>query len=438
MKVTILALNKLKIERYTYDEMHYYDYKNDELYCEDVPLTQIAQQVGTPFYVYSHAILQKRYNLFAEAFKGTDHLICFSLKSNASQAILKTFANMGAGLDIVSGGELYRGLKAGFDPAKIVYSGVGKRPDEIDFALNSGIKMFNVESMDELEMINARAGELGKKAAIAIRVNPNVDPKTHPYISTGLKKNKFGISIEGAYQAYAAAKNMPNIEIAGIDCHIGSQLTEVQPFADALSNILELVDRMQSELGIALKYIDMGGGLGIKYDDEQPPTPDEYAQAVLKQLKGRNLSIILEPGRNLVGNAGVLVTKVLYQKSNDVKNFVIIDAGMNDLIRPTLYEAYHKILPVKERHSEKITADIVGPICETGDFLAADREIEKPQNGDLLAVMSAGAYGMVMASNYCSRLRAAEVMVKGDKFEVVRQRETYEDLTRGESIPDFL
>lgn len=418
--------------------MHYYDYKNNELYCEDVPLTQIAAQVGTPFYVYSHAILQKRYNLFAEAFKDIEHLICFSLKSNSSQAVLTTFAKMGAGLDIVSGGELYRGLKAGFNPAKIVYSGVGKRPDEIDYALNAGIKMFNVESMDELEMLNARAGALGKKAAVAVRVNPNVDPKTHPYISTGLKKNKFGISIEGAYKAYAAAKNMPNIEIAGIDCHIGSQLTEEQPFADALSNILQLVDKMQKELGVTLKYIDMGGGLGIKYNDEEPPTPGAYAKAILTQLKDRNLSLILEPGRNLVGNAGALITKVLYQKSNDVKNFVIIDAGMNDLIRPTLYEAYHKILPVTQKQGDAIVADIVGPICETGDFLAADREIEKPANGDLLAVMSAGAYGMVMASNYCSRLKAAEVMVKGDKFAVVRQRETYEDLVKGESVPDFL
>ena len=418
--------------------MHYYDYKNNELYCEDVPLTAIAQKAGTPCYIYSHAILQKRYNLFAEAFKGADHLICFSLKSNASQAVLKTFADMGAGLDIVSGGELYRGLKAGFKPQNIVYSGVGKRPDEIDYALETGIKMFNVESLDELDMINARAAVLNKKAAIAIRVNPNVDPKTHPYISTGLKKNKFGISIEGAFKAYAAAKDMSNIEIAGIDCHIGSQLTEVQPFADALTNILQLVDRMRDELGITLKYIDVGGGLGIRYSNEEPPKPDEYAKALLKQLAGRGLSIILEPGRNLVGNAGVLITKVLYQKSNDIKNFVIVDAAMNDLLRPTLYEAFHNIMPVVKRSSAIITADIVGPVCETGDFLGTEREIEKPENGDLLAVMSAGAYGMTMASNYCSRLRAAEVMVKGDKFAVVRERETYEDLVKGESIPSFL
>lgn len=418
--------------------MHYYDYKNNELYCEDVPLTTIAQKAGTPCYVYSHAILQKRYNLFAEAFKGTDYLICFSLKSNASQAVLKTFANLGAGLDIVSGGELYRGLKAGFKPANIVYSGVGKRPDEIDYALEVGIKMFNVESVDELEMINARAAAMNKTAAIAIRVNPNVDPKTHPYISTGLKKNKFGISIEGAFKAYAAAKDMANIEIAGIDCHIGSQLTEVQPFADALANILQLVDRMQNELDITLKYIDIGGGLGIRYNDENPPKPAEYAQAVLKQLEGRNLSIILEPGRNLVGNAGVLITKVLYQKSNDIKHFIIVDAAMNDLIRPTLYEAYHGSLPVVKKDGATIVADIVGPICETGDFLAADREIEKPENGDLIAMMGAGAYAMSMASNYCSRLKAAEVMVKGDKFAIVRERDTYEDLVKGESIPDFL
>lgn len=418
--------------------MHYYDYKNQELCCEEVPLTAIAAKVGTPYYVYSHAILQKRYNLFAEAFKGTDHLICFSLKSNASQAILATFAKMGAGLDIVSGGELYRGLKAGFTGDKIVYSGVGKRPDEIDFALDTKIRMFNVESVDELKMLDERAGLKGVKAPIAIRVNPDVDPKTHPYISTGLKKNKFGISMEKAFEAYALAKSLPNIEIVGIDCHIGSQLTLTQPFADALANILKLTDRMQNKLNITLKCIDLGGGLGIRYSDEAPPSPDEYAKAVLPLLKGRNLSIILEPGRNLVGNSGVLVTKVLYQKANDVKNFVIVDAGMSDLLRPTLYEAYHNIIPVTERNGKKITADIVGPICETGDFLAQDREIEAPQNGDLLAVMSAGAYGMTMASNYCSRLRAAEVMVKGNAFEVVRQRETYEDLVKGETIPKFL
>lgn len=418
--------------------MHYFDYKSNELYCEDVPLTAIARKAGTPCYIYSHAILQKRYNLYAEAFKNTDHLICFSLKSNASQAVLKTFADLGAGLDIVSGGELYRGLKAGFNPAKIVYSGVGKRPDEIDYALETGIRMFNVESMDELEMLNIRAAALNKKAAIAIRVNPNVDPKTHPYISTGLAKNKFGISIEGAYQAYAAAKDMANIEITGIDCHIGSQLTETQPFADALANILQLVDHMRDELGVTLKCIDMGGGLGIRYNAEQPPTPDDYAKAVLPQLAGRGLSLILEPGRNLVGNAGVLLTQVLYQKTNDIKHFVIVDAGMNDLLRPTLYEAYHKILPVEQKTGPAIKVDIVGPICETGDFLAADREIQQPANGDLLAVMSAGAYGMTMASNYCSRLKAAEVMVKDDQFAIVRARETYADLVKGESVPDFL
>lgn len=418
--------------------MHYYDYKNNELYCEEVSLTAIAEKVGTPYYVYSHAILEKRYNLFAGAFKGTDHLICFSLKSNASQAILSTFAKMGAGLDIVSGGELYRGLKAGFTGDKIVYSGVGKRPDEIDLALENKIRMFNVESVDELKTLNERAGLKNVKAPIAIRVNPDVDPKTHPYISTGLKSSKFGISMDKAVEAYALAKGLPNIEVAGIDCHIGSQLTQAQPFADALANILKLVDRMQNELGLTLKYIDLGGGLGIRYNDEAPPTPDEYSQAVLKLLAGRNLNIILEPGRNLVGNAGVLVTKVLYQKASDIKNFVIIDAGMNDLMRPALYDAYHNIIPVTERGNQKIVADVVGPVCESSDFMAQAREIEQPRNGDLLAVMSAGAYGMTMASNYCSRLRVAEVMVKGDKFAVVRERDTYEDLVKGESVPEFI
>jgi diaminopimelate decarboxylase len=417
--------------------MHHFQYINNELYCEAVPVAKIAEDVGTPFYLYSHATLTRHFEAFNGAFEGMDRLVCFSAKANTNLAILHLFANLGSGLDIVSGGELYRGLKAGFSPGKVVYSGVGKKIDEIDYAIKSGILMFNVESMEELELIDSRAKNLNARAPVALRVNPDVDPKTHPYISTGLKKNKFGIESDAALEAYKAAMKMKNIKIIGIDCHIGSQITQVAPFEDALTKLKSLAEILK-KLGIDIKYLDMGGGLGITYSDESPPHPNDYAKALIKSLKETSLTLILEPGRVIVGNAGILVTRVLYRKSGQIKEFAVVDAAMNDLMRPTLYKAYHAIEPVKKVKGDTIKADVVGPICETGDFLALDRQISNVERGDLLAVMSAGAYGFTMSSNYCSRPRVPEVMVSGDRFEVVRRRETYEDLNKGESVPSFL
>ena len=418
--------------------MHHFIYQDDELYCEDVPVQKIAAEIGTPFYLYSHATLKRHVEAFSEAFAGMQKLICFSAKANTNLAILKLFAASGCGLDIVSGGELYRGIQAGFTPDRIVYSGVGKRVDEIDYALNSDILMFNLESLDELKLINQRAAVLNQRARIAIRVNPDVDPKTHPYISTGLKKNKFGIDTAAAFEGYRLADSLENIEVIGIDCHIGSQITEAGPFEDALKSIKTLVRQLKGELGIQIRYIDMGGGLGITYADETPPSLEEYANAFSKNLEGMGLTLILEPGRVLVGNAGVLVTRVLYTKGGAGKNFVIVDAGMNDLMRPTLYNAFHAIQPVVRRQGPLTVADVVGPICESGDFLAIDRNLTAAKTDDLLAVMSTGAYGFVMSSNYCSRPRVAEVMVKNDQFHIVKERETYQDLVKGESIPPFM
>jgi len=417
--------------------MHHFEYRNNELYCEDIPIQTLAAEVGTPFYLYSHATLKRHFLIFNESFEGVSRLICYSAKANTSLAVLQLFAGLGGGLDIVSGGELYRGLKAGFPPEKIVYSGVGKRVDEIDYALDTGILMFNVESLEELEVIDKRAGLLAKRAAVAIRVNPDVDPGTHPYISTGLKKNKFGIDTRSAIEGYKVASRLENIDVIGIDCHIGSQITEAEPFKDALKSLIGLIEELKA-LGIEIRYLDMGGGLGITYDDETPPHPQEYARAIVESLKGTDLQLILEPGRVIVGNAGILVTRVLYRKSAQVKEFVITDAGMNDLMRPSLYKAFHAIQPVVKTDQASIEADVVGPICESGDFLAVDRRIPDVKQGDLLAVMSAGAYGFTMASNYCSRLRIPEVMVKDDRFHVVRARQNYEDLVAGESVPPFL
>jgi len=399
---------------------------------------KIADEIGTPFYLYSYATLTRHFNAFSEAFENMRKLICFSAKANTNLAILKLFANAGCGLDIVSGGELFRGIQAGFTPDRIVYSGVGKRVDEIDYALKSGILMFNLESLDELKLINQRAGQLKQLARIAIRVNPDVDPKTHPYISTGLKKNKFGIDTATALEGYRLASSLENIEVIGIDCHIGSQITAAEPFEDALKSIKNLIRQIKAELGIQIKFVDMGGGLGITYGNETPPSLKEYASAFLENLAGMDLTLILEPGRVLVGNAGILVTRVLYKKAGKAKNFIIVDAGMNDLLRPTLYNAFHAIEPVMRTDAPFIVADVVGPICESGDFLAVDRNLTEVKADDLLAVMSTGAYGFVMSSNYCSRLRVAEVMVKNDQYHVVRRRETYEDLVKGESIPLFL
>jgi diaminopimelate decarboxylase len=345
--------------------------------------------------------------------------------------------HLGSGLDIVSGGELYRGLRAGFSPDRIVYSGVGKRIDEIDYALNSGVLMFNVESFEELKLINKRAGILKCKAPVAIRVNPDVDPKTHPYISTGLKKNKFGIDALGALEGYKYAKTLKNIRIIGIDCHIGSQITEVQPFADALKSLINLLGELM-KLGIEIKFLDMGGGLGITYEDETPPQLGEYARAIVDALEPTALKLILEPGRVIVGNAGILITRALYRKFGAAKNFIIVDAGMNDLMRPALYQAYHAIQPVVLSDQEELVADVVGPICESSDFLAQDRRITAVENGSLLAVMSAGAYSFAMASNYCSRPKVAEVMVSGGQYQVIRKRQEYPDLVDGESVPSFL
>ena len=417
--------------------MHHFKYHDNVLYCEDVPVQDIAAQIGTPFYLYSHATLKRHFQVFNAAFDGVQKLVCYSAKANTNLSILKLFADLGCGLDIVSGGELYRGLKAGFSPDRIVYSGVGKTVDEIDFALDTGILMFNVESLDELAQINQRAGKLKKRAPISIRVNPDVDPKTHPYTATGLKKNKFGIGYEVALDSYRVAGEMENLDIVGVDCHIGSQITEAGPFQDALENLKQLIVELQSS-GVNIRYLDMGGGLGITYADESPPSLQEYADAIISQLKDMDLQLILEPGRVLVGNAGILVAKVLYRKAGEVKNFIIVDAGMNDLLRPTLYNAFHAIEPVENSREDVIVADVVGPICESGDFLAVDRSIANVQSGDLLAVMSAGAYGFVMSSNYCSRPRVAEVMVNGDRFNVVKARESYEDLIRGEMVPPFL
>jgi len=411
--------------------MHDFTYIGNELYCEKTPVRKIAQEVGTPVYIYSSSTLRNHYQAFDAAFAGIPHIVCFAVKANSNLSILKLFASHGGGADIVSGGELFRALKAGVDPQKIVFAGIGKTGEEISFALKSNILMFNVESSHELKKINEVAGSLGVKARVALRVNPDIDPKTHPYISTGLKKSKFGIAIKNALEEYQLASALPNIEIIGIHKHIGSQITEIAPFADAMKRITGIVKELK-ESGIDIKYIDAGGGLGIRYDDEEPPHPKELGNVLLPLIKDTGCTLILEPGRVLTGNAGMLLTKVLYLKTGEVKNFVIVDAGMNDLIRPSLYEAHHEILPVEKRAGESFTADVVGPICESGDFLAKDRKLMKPETGDLLAVMSAGAYGFTMSSNYNSRPRVAEVMVDGDTYTIIRKRETYEDLIRGE------
>jgi diaminopimelate decarboxylase len=422
--------------------MDYFEYKNGELCAENVPLRKIALDVGTPTYVYSLATLQRHYRVFDEAFGAQPHLICFSVKANSNLAVLRVFAGQGGGFDIVSGGELFRALKAGADPEKIVFSGVGKSRKEIEDALSAGILMFNVESEQELTVLNETAAKLGKKAPISLRVNPDVDAQTHPYISTGMKKSKFGIEIKRSMENYRKALSFSHLDVVGIDCHIGSQLTSVAPFVDALSRVREYLDRALmgtlKNQGGSVRYLDLGGGLGIRYKDEEPPHPEEYAKAIVHALSDLDITLILEPGRVIVGNAGILVTEVLYLKETEEKKFVIVDGAMNDLIRPALYGSYQAIRPVVERQAEKIVADVVGPICESGDFFAKDRELQRPHPGDLLAVMSAGAYGFTMSSNYNSRPRAAEVMVDGDRFYVVRQRETLDDLIKGETIPSIL
>jgi diaminopimelate decarboxylase len=398
--------------------------------------------VGTPAYVYSLATLKRHYKVFDQAFAKVPHIVCFSVKANSNLALLRAFAKEGSGFDIVSGGELFRALKVGADPKKIVFSGVGKKKEEIEYALNAAILMFNVESEEELFALNEIAAGIGKKAPISLRVNPDVDPQTHPYISTGMKKAKFGVDIKKSVETYKKALALKNIDVVGVDCHIGSQLTSLTPFVDALAKVREYLDRVlageMKKEGARIRYLDLGGGLGINYHDETPPLPDEYAKAIIQGLEGLDITLILEPGRVIVGNAGLLLTEVQYLKETETKKFVIVDGGMNDLIRPALYGSYQAIQPVIENKAEKIVADVVGPICESGDFFAKDREISRPQRGDLLAVMSAGAYGFTMASNYNSHPKPPEVLVDGDKYYVVRKRETLDDLIHGEEIPAAL
>jgi len=414
--------------------MNAFTLKNGQLHVESVALSDIAARFDTPCYVYSRSALETALDEFQKELVGIDSLVCYAVKANANLAVLNVFARRGAGFDIVSTGELKRALAAGADPKKIVFSGVGKSAAEMVFALETGILCFNVESAPELERLNDVAMSLGKKAPISLRVNPNVDAKTHPYISTGLKENKFGVAYEDALKIYERAASLPGIEVMGIDCHIGSQLLDPSPFAEALDKLLQLIDQLAAK-NITLHHIDLGGGLGIRYKDEEAPTVKSYLQPLLQELKNRKLKILLEPGRRLVGNAGVLLTKVEYLKTGEVKNFAIIDAAMNDLTRPALYDAWHDIVPVVPRNDAPQNWEVVGPICESGDFLGHNRPLAiKP--GDLLAILSAGAYGMAMSSNYNARPRAAEVMVDGAKVHLVRRRETVEELYALESIVD--
>jgi diaminopimelate decarboxylase len=408
----------------------YFSYQNNQLYVEGVPLADVAQRFGTPCYVYSHAALEESYRQFEAAFSDREHLICYAVKANPNLAILHLLARMGAGFDIVSGGELQRVMAAGGAASKVVFSGVGKSIAEMRLALDAEILCFNVESEAELARLNEVAGQMGKMASVSLRVNPDVDAKTHPYISTGLRQNKFGVAYTEALALYRKAATLPHLRIIGMDCHIGSQLTETSPFIAAAEKILVLADQLAAE-GIQIRHLDMGGGLGICYDDETPPSIAGYATALLDALRGRSEKIIVEPGRVLVGNAGVLLTGVEYLKHGEEKNFAIVDAAMNDLMRPALYDAWHRIQPVRRKSVPALQYEVVGPVCETGDFLGHARELAIEQ-GDLLAVMSAGAYGMSMSSNYNTRPRAAEVMVSKNLVQLIRERETVQQLFAGE------
>jgi len=418
--------------------MNTFSYRDRQLHVEDVSLAEIVRQVGTPCYVYSRASLEAQFRSFEDALKSHPHLVCYAVKANSNLAILNLLARLGSGFDVVSGGELARVLAAGGDPGKIVFSGVGKTTDEMRQALTAGIRCFNIESEAELDALDAVAAELGKQAPVALRVNPDVDPATHPYISTGLKQNKFGIDIARAPVAYARAQTLTHLKVIGITCHIGSQLVELSPVLEALDHVLHLASALLKQ-GFELKHLDLGGGLGIRYNDEQPPEPGEYARAILERLRNHGgpvqaLQLIFEPGRVIVGNAGLLATRVLYLKHGSEKNFAVVDAAMNDLLRPALYEAWHDITPVSvDAPRTPRTYDVVGPVCESSDFLGLDRELGI-EVGDLLAVVSAGAYGAVMSSNYNSRPRAPEVLVDGNRFHVVRPRETVASLFGQETI----
>jgi diaminopimelate decarboxylase len=413
--------------------MDHFNYRHGRLFAEEVPVADIAATVGTPCYIYSRATIERHWHAFDRAFGDHPHLVCYAVKANSNLAVLSLLARLGSGFDIVSGGELERVLAAGGDPGKVVFSGVGKRRDELDRALEVGIRCFNVESEAELALLEQVAAERDQRAPISLRINPDVDANTHPYISTGLKQNKFGIAPERALAVYRRAAASPHLEVVGVDCHIGSQLTQVAPFVDALERVLALVARLEGQ-GIRIHHVDLGGGLGIRYRDEEPPLPADHAAALLEHLRGKPYEILIEPGRAIVGNAGILVTRVELLKQGEDRNFAVVDAAMNDLLRPALYSAWQAIIPVEPRaQGEPRRYDVVGPICETGDFLGKDRELNV-EPGDLLAVRSAGAYGFVMSSNYNSRPRAAEVMVDGDRFQVVRWRERLADLYAGESV----
>lgn len=409
-------------------------YRGGELYCEDVPLAQLAAAAGTPCYVYAGGAILQNFLAYENAFGSQPHLVCYAVKANSNLAILKLLAEAGAGFDIVSSGELFRVLHAGGDPAKVVFSGAGKRDEEIRYALERGIHSFNCESEQELGRISAAAALLRVKPKVALRVNPDVNAETHPYISTGLREHKFGISITEVEEVYEAARRLPNLDVDGVSCHIGSQLLDMAPVMEAVDRLLSLVERLRRR-GFAIRTLDLGGGLGVAYrPGEEAPGIAGFVREVCAKAAGHGLTLMMEPGRSVVGEAGVLLTRVLYRKRNGNKNFVIVDAAMNDLIRPTLYQAHHEILPISNGQERHITADIVGPVCETGDFFARDREIPDVQPGDLLALTTAGAYGFVQASNYNARLRAAEILVSGDTWRTVRERESYEDLIRGERL----
>jgi diaminopimelate decarboxylase len=418
--------------------MHDFHYQDKELYCEEVPIQRIVRDVGTPCYIYSYRTLVRHYRAYDQAFGTIPHIIAYAMKANSNLSILRVLVKEGGGADIVSGGELYRALKAGVPAEKIVFAGVGKSRQEFQEALKSDILMFNVESSGELQLINDVAGEMGLRARVALRVNPDIDPKTHPYISTGLKKSKFGIGADRAVEEFRVASTLPHIEVVGIHAHIGSQLTELTPFIDSLKKVLTLIETLQSQ-GTDICYLNIGGGLGITYSEETPPHPKDLAEALSPLLGDLKCRLIMEPGRSIVGNAGILVTRVLYNKETEAKRFVIVDAAMNDLLRPSLYDAHHEIQSVRQTTGlPETTVDVVGPICESGDFLAKDRKMINPEAGDLLAVMSSGAYGFTMASNYNSRPRVAEVLVKDTHMHIIRAREEYDDLIRGEVVPEFL
>jgi diaminopimelate decarboxylase len=418
-------------------DMDLFHYENNNLYCEKVLVADIAKKVGTPFYLYSHGTIVDHYRKLEKALEGIDHLICFSMKSNSNLAVGKSLANEGSGADIVSGGELYRALKAGFSPQKIVFAGVGKTEAEIIYALETDILMFNVESMSEARAIDRVAERMNKKARIALRVNPDVDAGTHKHITTGKKENKFGLEIDKALSFFTEASSMKNLDVTGIHAHIGSQITSTTPYVESINRLAMLIDNLD-KAGIEIKNLNIGGGLGIIYNEENPSTAQQFAEAILPIVKPTGRRLIMEPGRFIVGNAGILVTTVTYVKPSGSKIFVIVDAGMNDLIRPALYDSYHSIRPLKISGENEIVADIVGPICESADCFAKERKIESVDEGDLLAIFSAGAYGFVMSSNYNSRPKIAEVMVIDDKYYIVRERETYDDLINGEIIPDSL